>query len=156
MEERNEVSRELHEQTADMQRSAKAVARSTGELTDSADRRTDLAGDRTLFAAERTYAAWMRTALAALASGVGARALAKGILPTWIGEVSGTILILFAAICIVAAIWRELSGISGIQHPDVRPIPNWILVPFNLPYCWSSARRWWGSGPTEKSPQALS
>lgn len=132
MDDKAEAKRDLRDQSAQIQRSAEAVEQSTGELTDSADRRTELAGDRTLLAGERTYAAWMRTALAALASGVGARALAKGILPAWVGEASGTILILFAAFCIVAAIWREIYGTTGVRHPDVRRIPIWLLAPINL------------------------
>lgn len=124
--------RELRGQTAEFKRSARAVEQSMGQFADSADRRTVLAGDRTLLAAERTYAAWMRTALAALASGVGAKALVKGILPDWIGKTTGTILILFAGFCIIAAVWRELHGISKASHPDLRPMPRSMLVPMNV------------------------
>ena len=60
------------------------------EQPDQMDRRTILASDRTLLAAERTYAAWVRTALAALAGGIGAKALAKGVLPPWVGKLTGT------------------------------------------------------------------
>jgi putative membrane protein len=127
-----ERKQELQRQSGEMNRSAKAVEQSMGRFADSADRRTELAGDRTLLSAERTYAAWMRTALAALASGVGARALVKDILPMWVGKLTGTILILFAAFCIIAAIWRELHGVTEVRHPDVRPIPKALLVPVNL------------------------
>lgn len=127
-----QAKQELRQQTQDIKRSAKAVENSTGQLSDSADRRTDLAGDRTLLAAERTYAAWMRTALAALAGGVGATALAKGVLPPWVGKLSGTLLVLFAGFCLVAAVWRQLQGFDRIGHPDVRPIPRSMLVPINL------------------------
>lgn len=133
MADRSDVpERELRGQTAEIKRSARAVEQSIGQFADSADRRTILAGDRTLLAGERTYAAWMRTALAALASGVGARALVKDVLPEWIGRTTGTILILFAGFCIVAAIWRELHGISKVSHPDLRPMPRALLVPMNL------------------------
>ena len=124
--------RELRGQTAEIKRSARAVEQSMGEFADSADRRTILAGDRTLLAAERTYAAWMRTALAALASGVGAKALVRDVLPDWIGKVTGTVLIAFGGFCIVAAVWRELHGISKVSHPDLRPMPRAMLVPMNL------------------------
>jgi putative membrane protein len=132
-------TRELKQQTGEIKRSAKAVEKSAdelsgraGELVDSADRRTQLAGDRTLLAAERTYAAWVRTALAALAGGIGARALVKDILPGWIGQVTGTILIIFAGFCLVAAVWRELQGIERVGALDFRPIPRGLLVPMNL------------------------
>jgi len=125
-------TRELKKQTADIRRSAKAVEQSTGELTDSADRRTELASDRTLLAAERTYAAWVRTALAALAGGIGARALVKDLLPAWVGQVTGTILIAFGAFCLVAAVWRELHGIPRDTGPDIKPVPRALLIPMNL------------------------
>jgi putative membrane protein len=125
-------SSQLRKQSADIKRSAKAVERSTSELTDSADRRTVLAGDRTLLAAERTYAAWVRTALAALAAGIGARALVKDILPSWVGKLTGTVLILFAVFCLVAAVWRELQGVPPTPHPDIKPIPRLLLVPMNF------------------------
>src|SRR5690349_1518763 len=123
---------ELHEQSREIKRSAKAVERSTSELTDSADRRTILAGDRTLLAAERTYAAWVRTGLAALAGGIGARALVKDVLPGWVGKVTGSILIVFAGFCLVAAVWRELQGVPPASHPDIKPIPRALLVPVNF------------------------
>jgi putative membrane protein len=125
-------TREIKQQTGQIKQSAKAVEESAVELTDSADRRTELAGDRTLLAAERTYAAWIRTALAALASGVGARALVKDILPGWVGQITGTVLIAFAGFCLIAAVWRELQGFERPRAPDVRPIPKVLLVPMNL------------------------
>jgi putative membrane protein len=125
-------SKQIRRQSAEIKRSAKAVERSTNELTDSADRRTILAGDRTLLAAERTYAAWVRTALAALAAGIGARALVKDILPEWVGKLTGTVLILFAGFCLIAAVWRELQGVPPTPHPDIRPLPRAILVPMNF------------------------
>lgn len=124
-------TRELKKQTADIRRSAKAVEQSTGALTDSADRRTELASDRTMLAAERTYAAWVRTALAALAGGIGARALAKDVLPAWVGQVSGSILILFAGFCLIAAVWRELHGTPREPGPDIKPVPRALLIPMN-------------------------
>jgi putative membrane protein len=122
----------LNKDAAEIERSAKAVELSTFEMTESADRRTTLASDRTLLAAERTYAAWVRTALAALAAGVGARALVKDILPQWIGKVTGTVLIVFAGFCLVAAVWRELRGIPPTPQPDIPAIPRALLVPMNF------------------------
>jgi len=69
-----------------------------------------------VFAAERTYAAWVRTALAALASGVGARALLEDVLPLWLAQITGTVLILFAAFCLCAAVWREFAGVPKITR----------------------------------------
>jgi putative membrane protein len=124
-------TRELKRDSSQIKRSAKAVERSAVELSDSADRRTTLAGDRTLLAAERTYAAWVRTALAALAAGIGARALVKDILPQWVGKVTGTVLVLFAGFCLVAAVWREIRGTPRPPEPDIRTIPAALLVPMN-------------------------
>jgi len=123
---------ELKRQTAEIRRSTKAVERQTGRLTDDAERRTQFASDRTLLAAERTYAAWVRTALAALAAGIGARALGKGILPEWVGKTSGSVLILFAAFCLVAAVWRELHGVPRDPEPDMKPVPRTLLIPMNF------------------------
>ena len=125
------TTKALRKESAEISRSAKTVARSTTELTDSADRRTVLAGDRTLLAAERTYAAWVRTALAALASGVGARALMKDMMPAWVGKLTGSVLVIFAGFCLVAAVWREISGTSTPPAPDIRQIPKALLVPMN-------------------------
>jgi putative membrane protein len=125
-------AREITKHSADMRRSAKAVEQSTGQLADSADRRTQFASDRNLLAAERTYAAWVRTALAALAGGIGARALAKDILPAWVGQLSGSVLIIFAGFCLVAAVWRELKGIPRDPGPDIKPVPRGLLIPMNF------------------------
>jgi putative membrane protein len=132
-------AKDLKEGSAALRRTAKAVEESAGKLTaetgqliDGSDRRTELAGDRTLLAAERTYAAWVRTALAALATGVGARALVRDILPSWVGKLTGTVLILFAGFCLVAAVWRELQGAERARAPDVKPIPRALLVPMNF------------------------
>ena len=109
--------RELRGQTAEIKRSARAVEKSIGQFADSADRRTVLSADRTLLAAERTYAAWVRTALAAIASGIGATALTRDMLPQWVGKLSGTVLVIFAGFCLVAAVWRELRGASASSTP---------------------------------------
>ena len=123
---------DLKQHAGEIKRSAKAMEKSADELVDDSVRRTQLAGDRTLLAAERTYAAWVRTALAALAGGIGARALVKDVLPLWVGQLTGTVLIIFAGFCLVAAIWRELQGIERVGAPDFRAIPRMMLVPMNL------------------------
>ena len=123
---------ESHRQATEGRRIVKAVEKSTAQMTDSADRRTILASDRTLLAAERTYAAWVRTALAAIAGGIGARALVKGILPLWVGQLSGSILIIFAGFCLIAAVWRELQGVPREPGPDIKPVPRALLIPLNF------------------------
>lgn len=124
-------SPELRRDSAEIKRSAKAVENSADQLTDSADRRTILAGDRTLLAAERTYAAWVRTALASLASGVGATALMHDVLPDWVGKLSGSMLVVFAGFCLVAAVWRELHGMPSPPAPDMKRIPIALLLPMH-------------------------
>lgn len=123
--------KELRKQTAEFKQAASEIQQNTAELADAADRRTVLATDRTYLASERTYAAWMRTALAALASGVGARALMRDILPDWAGKVSGSVLVIFAILCLVAAVWRQLQGVKPPPHPDIQPIPHTLLIPAN-------------------------
>jgi len=125
-------SKRLDKDATEIKRSAKAVERGVTAQTDSADRRTVLASDRTLLAAERTYAAWVRTSLAALAAGIGARALVKDILPIWVGKVTGSVLVIFAGFCLVAAVWRELHGVTRIHDPDIPPLPRFLLVPMNF------------------------
>jgi putative membrane protein len=132
MDDRPQDEAPLKSETRDLKRSATAVERSSADLVDSADRRTTLAGDRTLLAAERTYAAWVRTALAALAAGVGSTALARGVLPQMVGRVVGTVLVVFAAFCLVAAVWRELQGTPSTPRPDIKPLPRAVLVPMNF------------------------
>jgi putative membrane protein len=73
----------------------------------------------------------MRTALAALASGIGARAVMHDILSAMTTKLIASILILFAAFCLVAAVWRQLQGMTPPPHPDIRPIPNALLLPTN-------------------------
>lgn len=127
-----EESKQLSKQTAELKRSARAVEQSIGEFADSADRRTILAGDRTLLATERTYAAWVRTALASLAAGVGSTAVFREALPRLVGHLIGSVLVIFAGVCLVAAVWRELRGTPITPHPDIKPIPPALLVPMNF------------------------
>lgn len=112
------------------------LARSAGKLehsaeaqTDSADRRTELAADRTVLAAERTYAAWVRTGLTALAAGIGARALLDKLVANWLIGATGSVLILFSAVCFVAAVWRQMGAVA--PRPDTRRIPPALLIVMN-------------------------
>jgi putative membrane protein len=97
---------------------------------DSEERRTALAVDRTLLATERTYAAWVRTGLTALAAGIGSRALLEGLIPTWLAVTTGSLLVLFSALCFVAGVWRQVLNISP-NHSDVARLPSWLLVVLN-------------------------
>jgi putative membrane protein len=110
----------------------KKVEASTGRQEDSAERRTIFAANRTVFAAERTYAAWVRTALVALASGVGAKATLKGVVPEWIIILAGTVLVLFSAFCFGAAVWREIDTGAAPPHPEVHRLPRSLLIAVNV------------------------
>jgi putative membrane protein len=111
--------------------SAQELKHSTYRIEDSADRTTRLAADRTILAAERTYAAWVRTGLFALASGVGARALLTGLLPEWLIQADGSLLIAFSMFCFGAAIWRHLNPGPPPPAPGVRQIPRALLIAVN-------------------------
>jgi len=106
-------------------------AQTTRELSDSADRRTQLAADRTVLAAERTYAAWVRTGLAGLASGVGARALLPQSLPTWLGQLTASVLIIFSMFCFAVAVWRQMTPGVPPPQPDAIKLPASILIAMN-------------------------
>ena len=109
--------------------SAAVVRASETQQVDSADRRTQLAADRTVLAAERTYAAWVRTGLAALASGIGARALLDKVVADWLTLTTGCVLVLFSALCFVAAVWREL--LPQITPHDIHRLPSPLLIAVN-------------------------
>jgi putative membrane protein len=118
--------------SAEQTKSAAQHTAAAAQLTkDSADRRTELAADRTVFAAERTYAAWVRTGLVALASGIGARKLLEGILPGWLILLTGSVLILFSAMCFVAGVWRQFLTGAPPPNPDVPRLPSVVLVAVN-------------------------
>lgn len=114
-----------------MAEAAQSVRSATADLTDGSDRRTTLAATRTLLAAERTYAAWVRTALTALASGVGARALLDRLIPDWLAAATGSVLVAFAAFCLIAAIWRQADDGVPPPRPQVRQIPRPFLIALN-------------------------
>jgi putative membrane protein len=111
--------------------SGKSVEKSSKKVSIEAQRQVQLAADRTLLASERTYAAWVRTALASLASGVGARALLENHVPLILAKLTGSVLILFAGFCLVAAVWRQCFRPVPPPPTDLRPIPRFALVPMN-------------------------
>ncbi len=139
------VEHKVERQSAKVAQSAKAVERqsdrvaastervaaSTERVEDSADRRTVLAGDRTVLAAERTYAAWVRTGLVGLASGIGAKKLLEGAVPDWMVLATGSVLILFAAFCFAAGVWRDIAPVKGAPRPRTRELPPALLVVVN-------------------------
>jgi len=100
------------------------LERSATAVEVSVDRSTELA-------AERTYAAWVRTALTSMAAGVGAKALLSEVVPAWLAGVTGSVLILFSAFCLVAAVWREATNGVLPPHPGLRRIPLAFLVVTN-------------------------
>ncbi|HEX8841431.1 MAG TPA: DUF202 domain-containing protein [Sphingomicrobium sp.] len=111
-------------------KSAHSLKRSAESLEEETDKRVSLAEDRTFLAAERTYAAWVRTGIAALASGIGARALIKDSMPLWLVQLTASVLILFAAFCLCAAIWREFYSLPP-GRTRLTVIPRAILFPLN-------------------------
>jgi inner membrane protein YidH len=126
------VIKEAADAAEELAESGKAVEKSSKLVSVEALRQVQLAADRTLLASERTYAAWVRTALASLASGVGARALLEDHVPLWLAKLTGSVLILFAGFCLVAAVWREFSGPVPPPPTDLKPIPRFALVPINV------------------------
>ncbi len=117
--------------TAKIVESAGVVKESAVQQVDSADRRTEFAADRTVLAAERTYAAWVRTGLAALAAGVGAKALLQGVVQSWLVALAGTLLIVFSAMCFVAAVWREMTPRIVLPVPTTKRMPPALLIAVN-------------------------
>ena len=73
----------------------------------------------------------MRTGLAALATGVGARAVLAEVLPLLLARLTASVLILFAAFCLVAAIWREFYTLPR-DRVGLGVVPRWLLIPVNL------------------------
>jgi putative membrane protein len=123
-----QTARAVEQHSKKIADSAKDLRHSSEHIEDSAERTTRLAADRTVLAAERTYAAWVRTGLFALASGVGARALLKGILPDWLVLADASMLIAFSVFCFGAAMWRHLNPGPPPPVPDVARIPNGVLI----------------------------
>lgn len=126
-----ESAEKLKDSAVRMKDSTERMERDTARMEHSADRRTELAANRTMFAAERTYNAWVRTGLVALASGIGAKALLESTLPHWLIVLTGTVLVLFAAFCFAAAVWRNLDPGPPPPVPDVKRLHPWLLIVIN-------------------------
>lgn len=118
------------EAAATSARTATTTATAAVITKDSAERRTELAGDRTVFAAEHTYAAWARTGLVGLASGIGARTLLEGLVPSWMVMAQASVLMLFAILCFTAGVWRQVLKIEP-PAPDIDRPPGWVLTGVN-------------------------
>ena len=116
--------------TKSLQKNVQSLEASAASLDKESDRRTALAADRTLLAAERTYAAWVRTGLAALASGIGARAVLADAVPMTLVRVTASVLILFAAFCLGAAIWREFYSLPP-GRTRLSVMPRYVIIPVN-------------------------
>src|ERR1041384_8377241 len=104
--------------------SAAETKQSAAAIEESADLNTRLAADRNILAAERTYAAWVRTGLFALASGIGARALLDGIVPSWLVLADASMLIAFSTFCFGAAIGPHLNPAPPPPLPQIHQIPS--------------------------------
>ena len=84
-----------------------------------------------MLAAERTYAAWVRTGLFSLASGIGARALLNGLVPSWLVIADSLALVAFSVFCFGAAVWRELRPGAPPPEPRVQQLPPAMLIALN-------------------------
>jgi putative membrane protein len=125
------AAKTLAESGKQVERSSKTIKVEARKATAEAQRQVQLAADRTLLASERTYAAWIRTALAALASGVGAVALLQGVVPPVLAKLTGSVLVIFAGFCFVAAVWRHLSRAVPPPVTDLKPVPRGALIPMS-------------------------
>lgn len=126
-----QTAQAVEQQSRKVADTARELKQSSEQIEDAATRTVRLAADRTVLAAERTYASWVRTGLFALASGVGASALLKDVLPSWLIRIDASLLILFSVFCFAAAIWRYLNPGPPPPRPDVCRIPHAILIGVN-------------------------
>lgn len=109
-------------------RSATASAAAARATKSAAERATELAADRTALAFERTYAAWVRTGLVALASGIGSPKLLDGLAPGALIHLTGATLLMFAAFCFVAAVWRLLARIESPAPDESYALPRGVFL----------------------------
>ena len=121
----------LQRSTAKVAATAEALEQSADLQLASANRRTDLAATRTVLAAERTYAAWIRTGLTSMAFGIGAKALLDTIVPSWLASLMASFILLFAASCFVAGVWRQLWPGARVPDPETRRLPLPFLIGVN-------------------------
>jgi putative membrane protein len=110
---------------------AQVELKESGQIKDSAERRTELAADRNVFAARTDLCRLGAHRLAALASGVGAKAALKDVIPEYIVVPAGTVLALFSAF-FFAGIWREFfSAGPPPPQPDIKVLPRLVLIGVN-------------------------
>jgi energy-coupling factor transporter ATP-binding protein EcfA2 len=62
---------------------------------------------------------------------VGAKKTLGGVLPEWVGVLTGSVLVAFAAFCLAAAVWRELSPGTPPPRPDVRRLARALMFALN-------------------------
>ena len=125
------TSEKVAESGKAVEKSSKAVERGTKEVVQDTNQQLLLAADRTLLATERTFAAWVRTGLSSVAAGVGARALLEKVIPLWLAKTTGSVLVVFAGICFIAAVWRHVWRPVPPPGLDLKPIPRGLLVPLS-------------------------
>ena len=125
------TAKKVEQSSRQVEKSTKAVEKGTDKVVGGTNRQVTMAADRTLLATERTYAAWVRTALSSLAAGVGARALLEDVIPLWLARLTGSVLVVFAGFCLVAAVWRHMWRAVPPPEMDLRPLPRALLVPLN-------------------------
>jgi putative membrane protein len=113
--------------------------------------RNALAADQTVDAAERTYASWVWMGLAAMASGVGAKKLLEGMIPSWTEDgpallayrplaclrlwavlATGSVLVPFARFSFGLVIWREVFPGPPPPRDLVRRLHPALVVSFNV------------------------
>jgi putative membrane protein len=126
-----QTSEDVKDTSQQISATTERMKASTETMKDSAERRTEFAADRTVLAAERTYAAWVRTGLASLASGIGAKKLLEGVVADWMIVATGSLLVLFSAMCFAVAVWRDLFPAVTAPNPNVRRLPSALLVAAN-------------------------
>jgi putative membrane protein len=55
----------------------------------------------------------------------------KDVLPDLLGRLTGSVLVIFAGFCLVAAVWRELRRAVPPPMPDIPRLSGALLVPMN-------------------------
>jgi putative membrane protein len=87
-----------------------------------------LAAELTALAEQRTYTAWIFTGLGALATGIAINLMFAGLIPSWYGVTTGSALIIFSALCYIAAVWRSLQYRARSPVTEVRQAPAAMLI----------------------------
>jgi len=123
------AAEKLAESGKSVAKSSRVLEQGTREVVQETNKQVLLAADRALLATERTFAAWVRTGLSSLAAGVGARALLEKVIPLWLAKSTGSVLVVFAGFCFVAAVWRQLWRPVPPPGLDLKPMPRALLIP---------------------------